>query len=236
MAGRAAPYNASILIVFAPPAGAARKEQENKEKPMSAIVTRKGQIVKDPPLVQRLLGDSRTALLWLPLRIWLGYQWFDAGLHKVTNPKWVQTGEALQGFWLNAVKIPETGRPAISFDWYRTFLQGMLDAQAYTWFAKLVAYGELLIGIALIVGAFTGIAAFFGGFMNWNFMMAGSASTNPMLFVAAVGLILAWKVAGHIGADYYLLRALGTPWQVGAGKATTVRTPVAPRTSEAAAD
>ena len=88
----------------------------------------------------------------------------------------------------------------------------MLDIQAYTWFAKLVAYGELLIGIGLILGAFTGIAAFFGGLMNWNFMMAGSASTNPLLFVAAVAIILGWKVAGYIGADFFLLRWIGTPW------------------------
>jgi thiosulfate dehydrogenase [quinone] large subunit len=65
----------------------------------------------------------------------------------------------------------------------------------------------------LLVGAFTGIAAFFGGFMNWNFMMAGSASSNPLLFVVAVGLILAWKVSGYVGADYFLLRWLGTPWR-----------------------
>jgi thiosulfate dehydrogenase [quinone] large subunit len=89
----------------------------------------------------------------------------------------------------------------------------LLDAQAWTWFAKLVAYGELLIGIALIIGAFTGIAAFFGAFMNWNFMLAGSASTNPLLFLIAVGLILAWKVAGYLGADYFLLRWVGVPWQ-----------------------
>jgi thiosulfate dehydrogenase [quinone] large subunit len=169
-------------------------------------------VVQDPPLVQTLLNDPRAGLLWLPLRIWLGWQWVDAALHKVGNPAWVATGEALQGYWLNAVKIPETGRPPISFDWYRFFIQGLLDAQAYTWFAKVVAYGELLIGIGLVLGAFTGIAAFFGGFMNWNFMMAGSASTNPMLFVIAVGLILAWKVSGYIGADYVLLRAIGTPW------------------------
>jgi thiosulfate dehydrogenase [quinone] large subunit len=122
------------------------------------------------------------------------------------------TGEALQGFWTNAVKIPEQGRPPITFDWYRAFLQTMLDAQAYTWFAKVVAAGEVLVGVALILGAFTGIAAFFGGFMNWNFMMAGSASSNPLLFVIAVGLILAWKVAGYVGADYFLLSWLGTPW------------------------
>ena len=88
-----------------------------------------------------------------------------------------------------------------------------MASDLYTWFAKIISYGELLVGIALILGAFTGIAAFFGGLMNWNFMMAGSASTNPMLFLIAVGLILAWKVAGYVGADYFLLRYLGTPWQ-----------------------
>ena len=179
---------------------------------MTTVTTRKGEVVQDPPLVQKLLNDPRAGWLWLPLRIWLGYQWYEAATHKISDPKWVQTGEALKAFWERIVLIPETGRPPIAFDWYRGFIQGMLDAQAYTWFAKLVAYGELLIGIALIIGAFTGIAAFFGGFMNWNFMMAGSASTNPMLFTIAVLLILAWKVAGYIGADYFLLRWLGTPW------------------------
>jgi len=179
----------------------------------TTVTTRKGEVIQDPPLLQKLTGHPLAAWLWLPLRIWLGWQWLEAGIHKVENPKWVETGEALKGFWANAVAIPEGGRPTISFDWYRAFLQGMLDAEAYTWFARLVAYGEVLIGIALIIGAFTGIAAFFGGFMNWNFMMAGSASTNPLLFVIAVGLILAWKVSGYVGADYFLLRLLGTPWR-----------------------
>lgn len=180
---------------------------------MATIVTRKGEIVQDPPLVQKLLSNPLAGWLFVLPRIWLGLQWFDAASHKISDPKWVETGEALMGYWTRAVAIPETGRPPISFDWYRSFIQMMLDAQAYTWFAKLVAYGELLIGIALIIGAFTGIAAFFGGFMNWNFMMAGSASTNPFLFVIAVALILAWKVSGYIGADFFLLRWLGTPWK-----------------------
>ncbi len=178
---------------------------------LNRIVPR-GKVIQDPPVAKALFTDKRAALLWLPLRVWLGYKWIDAALHKVNNPAWVQTGEALKGFWSNAVLIPETGRPAIAFDWYREFIQFLLDTQSYTWFAKLVAYGELLIGIALIAGAFTGIAAFFGGFMNWNFIMAGAASTNGMMFAVAVGLILAWKVAGFIGADYFLLPWIGTPW------------------------
>ncbi|MEW5985531.1 MAG: DoxX family protein [Chloroflexota bacterium] len=179
---------------------------------MTTVKTFKGTRVEEPGFVKALLSSPWAGWLWLIPRIWLGWQWFQAAEHKLVDPKWMQTGEALKGFWERAVAIPETGRPAIAFDFYRNFLQSMLDAEAYTWFSKLVAYGELLIGIALIIGAFAGIAAFFGGFMNWNFMMAGSASTNPMLFLVAVLLILAWKVAGYVGADYYLLRRLGTPW------------------------
>ena len=104
-------------------------------------------------------------------------------------------------------------------------MQYLIDTQSYVWFGKLVAYGELLIGIALILGLFTGIAAFAGGFMNWNFMMAGAASTNPLLFASAVALVLAWKVAGYIGLDYFVLPALGTPWQLGQISALIKRDP-----------
>lgn len=179
---------------------------------MANVVTRKGQVIREPVLVEKLLNSPLAGWLWVLPRIWVGWQWITASEHKIADPKWVVTGEALKGFWANAVAIPETGRPAITFDWYRSFLQFMLNAQAYTWFAKVIAYGELLVGVALVLGAFAGIAAFFGGFMNFNFMLAGSASINPMLFAISVGLIMAWKISGYIGADYFLLPWLGTPW------------------------
>lgn len=180
---------------------------------MNALFNRKGEVIQDPPFAQKLFADPRAGLFWLLPRIWLGYTWLDASLHKISDPKWTQTGESLLGFWTRAVAIPETGRPPISFDWYRSFIQMLIDTNSQTWFGPLVAYGELLIGIALIIGAFTGIAAFFGAFMNWNFIMAGTASTNPMLLAVAIFLVLAWKVAGYVGADYFLLKWIGTPWK-----------------------
>ena len=180
---------------------------------MSDVVTNKGKIIKDPPVARWLFGNTRAAWLWLPFRIWLGYEWLDASLHKIGNPAWVETGEALKGFWMNAIFVPEGGRPAITYDWYRDFIQLLLDSEAYVWFGKLIAYGELIIGVALILGLLTGIAAFFGAFLNLNFMLAGVASTNPLMFTFSIGLIMAWKVAGYIGVDRFLLPLVGVPWQ-----------------------
>ncbi len=187
---------------------------------MAREALRNGRRIEDPPLARRLLGDSRAGWLWLIPRVWLGYMWLEAGIGKLSNPGWTVTGEALKGFWTNAVAIPETGRPAIAYGWYRAFIQFLLDNGAYTWFAKLIVAGELLIGVALVLGAFTGIVAFLGGFLNWNYMMAGSASVNPVYFVIAVALILAWKVAGAIGLDHFLLPLLGTPWSSAAEEKT----------------
>lgn len=188
---------------------------------MSAFLNRKQHVVQDPPLARFLFADTRAGWLWLLVRLWLGYKWIDAGWHKVTDPAWTQSGESVLAFWTRAVAIPETGRPAISFDWYRGFLQLMIDMEAQRFMGPLIAYGELLIGVALVLGLFTGIAAFFGGFLNWNFMMAGTVSTNPVLFVLAMFLVLAWKVAGYIGVDYYLLPLLGTPWPTKVAAAET---------------
>ena len=51
--------------------------------------------------------------------------------------------------------------------------------------------------------------------MNMSFLLAGSSSTNPVLFTMAIGLILAWRVAGYYGLDRYVLPALGAPWKPG---------------------
>lgn len=180
-----------------------------------AKTTTRGTTIQDPPLAAFLFSNTAMAWVWLVVRVWLGYKWIDAALHKVGDPAWVQTGAAVKGFWERAVVIPQQGRPPISFDWYRSFLQWLLDTGSYTWFGKMIAYGELLVGVALVIGAFVGIAAFFGVLMNWNFMMAGTASTNPVLLLVGILLILAWKVAGYIGLDRYLLPLLGTPWGPG---------------------
>src|SRR5688572_5951488 len=122
---------------------------------MSILNFRNNRVFQDAPLAQKLFNSTHAAWLWLPLRIYLGYQWLEAGLHKVEDRDWVVNGEALKGFWMRIVEIPAEGRAPINYDWYRSFIQMLLNAEAYTWFGKLIAYGELLVGIGLILGAFT---------------------------------------------------------------------------------
>src|SRR5688572_16514509 len=183
---------------------------------MALNTVRQDNEIKDPPIARFLFGSTKMGLFWLAVRVFVGFQWLNSGYGKLYNAGWMGDGSALKGFWVNAVKMPEGAKPAITFDWYRSFLQYLLDVEAYTWFAKVIAISEVAIGICLIVGFLTGLAAFGGSLMNFNFMLAGTASTNPLLFILAVNLVLAWKVAGYYGADAVLLRNLGTPWQLGA--------------------
>ncbi len=168
--------------------------------------------IEGPAFARFLFNNSKAGLFWLPIRLFLGFSWLDAGWHKLTGEGWMDGGAALAGYWANAVRIPDEGRPAITYEWYRGFLQMLIDNGAESWFAPLITFGEIAVGLGLILGILTGFAAFFGALMNMSFLLAGSASTNPVLFTLAIGLILAWKVAGYYGVDRWLLPMLGTPW------------------------
>ena len=173
----------------------------------NVVATRNGNTLHTPAFLKAFFNHPLAGLIWLPIRVWIGWQWLEAGLHKFESPAWMQTGAALKGFWMGAVAVPATGTAPIHYAWYRSFLQLLINAQAYTWFAKLVTIGEILVGVAMILGIFTWFSAFMGGLMNWNYIMAGSASVNPMFLILSVFLVLAWKVAGYFGADYFLV-----PW------------------------
>lgn len=163
----------------------------------------------DPPIATFLFADTRFAWFWLIVRLYLAYIWLSGAWSKLNNPAWMDTGTALKGFWDKALAS------GIYFDWYQNFIQYLYNQQAWTWFSKVVVAGELFVGLSMLLGAFVGVGAFVGAFMNWNFLLAGTVSSNPLLLVLELGLVLAWKVAGWYGLDRYLLPLLGTPWAPG---------------------
>ncbi len=181
------------------------------------ILGEKGEIlIPDPKIAFVLFQTVRVAWLWVIFRLFLAATWIPAGWGKLHNPAWM-SGAAIEGFWKNAVSV-DTG--SITYEWYRSLLQFMIDAGWSTWFGPLMAYLELTVGVLLVLGAFTGIAAFTGAFLNLNFMLAGVASSNPIMFLASILLILAWKVAGWYGLDRWLLTRLGVPWMQSQAKTT----------------
>ncbi len=169
----------------------------------------------DSPVAKTLFGDVRLAWLWLILRVYVGWEWLQAGWGKLNNPAWTgsKAGTALTGFINGALAKTAGDHPDVQA-WYAWFLQHAVLPRVALW-SILVSWGETLVGVALILGIFTGVAAFFGSFMNVNYLLAGTVSTNPILFVLATWLVLAWKTAGWLGLDRWALPALGTPWRPG---------------------
>jgi thiosulfate dehydrogenase (quinone) large subunit len=201
----------------------------DRRKPEASVVE-----VEGPAFARYLFSNTRAGIFWLPIRLFLGMAWFEAGWHKLFTEGWLvgtadkPIGSSLAGFWTRAVTVPEGASSSpITYDWYKDFINFLLNGHHEGWFAYVITFGEMAVGIALVLGALTGIAAFFGALMNMSFLLAGSASSNPVLFTAAIGLIVAWRVAGYYGLDRYLLPRLGTPWQA------PMRSTVAPADSTA---
>jgi thiosulfate dehydrogenase [quinone] large subunit len=194
------------------------------------VTDEKGRVwIQDPPIARFFFQSTMGAWLWLVVRVWVGYDFLVAGWHKFTTPAWVDgSGQGILGFWKGALGTTPTGAPVITFDWYRGFLQLLVDTNSAGWFSYVIVFGELAVGIGLILGAFVGLAAAGGLIMNMAFMLAGTTSTNPVLAILGVLLILAWKNAGYIGLDRFLLPLLGTPWKQTPPSAAKVKVTAVP--------
>ncbi|MCR8658866.1 DoxX family protein [Paenibacillus endoradicis] len=171
----------------------------------------KAVIIPENPVSRFLFSSTQAGWFWLVVRLYVGYSWITAGWGKINNENWVgeNAGTAIKGFMGGALAKAAEGKDVTS--WYATFIENFVIPNAKL-FSYVVAFGEVLVGLGLIVGLLTGIAAFCGGLMNVSFLLAGTVSSNPVLFILATWLVLAWKNAGWYGLDRWALPLLGTPW------------------------
>lgn len=147
------------------------------------------------------VGDKRTegtlAYWFVALRLYLGWSWLAAGWEKVRDPAYA-SGEAVTAFLQGALKNAPYG-------WYKGLIQSTFMPNAKL-FAFLVTWGEVLVGVALFLGAFTVLAAIAGIVMNISFLLAGSVSTNPLYIIIQFALI--FSGAGLVwGIDGWLMRS-----------------------------
>lgn len=164
-------------------------------------------------------ADVRMSWLWLLVRLYVGYEWLTAGWAKLTGRSiaftyfnkpvpggaWVfsgHNGQAIQAYVNSALAQSGSSHPVVQ-GWYATFLKTVVLPNAGT-FAYIVTFGEIIVGIALILGFLTGLAAFCGLLINFNYLLAGAVSANPLVGLLSLFLVLAWRTAGFLGLDRVL--------------------------------
>lgn len=153
------------------------------------------------PLASFLFNDTRLAWFWIIVRIYVGYEWFVAGWEKLGAPAWTgeQAGAGIKGFLMGALSKTSSAHPDVTM-WYASFINHIIMPNAVL-FSYIITYGEIAVGIALILGLFTGLAALGGAFMNINYLLAGTISSNPVLLILQIFIIMARSVAGYFGFD-----------------------------------
>ena len=167
----------------------------------------------EPAISKFFLASAGSAGLWFVVRMYVGAEWLLAGWEKVISPGWGTSGKALAGFAAGALAKSAGAHPAVQ-GWYAGFLQQIVLPNVGL-FSFLVTWGEVAVGLGLLLGVLTGIAAGFGVLMNLNYLLAGTVSINPVLGVLGLFLCFSWRVCGWIGFDRWLLPALGLPWKPG---------------------
>ncbi|MGE5379848.1 MAG: DoxX family protein [Methylocystaceae bacterium] len=153
--------------------------------------------------------SSWAKILWTILRVYLGYNWFTSGMGKVFgegSAVWVgsKAGVAVTGFLKGALAKTAGPHPDVQ-PWYAWFINHVALPNAKL-FSYMVAFGELLVGIALILGLFTTIALIAGLLMNFNYLFAGTVSANPMFVLEELILLWAGSAAFYWALDRFIFK------------------------------
>jgi len=152
-------------------------------------------------MIVQFLRENKIASYFLLLARWyLGIEWLKAGWEKITSPF------DATGYLMGAVKSATGAHPAVQ-GWWAEFLKALAIPHV-GFFNFLIPWGELLVGIGLIVGGLTTIAALMGIVMNFAYMFSGTTSTNPQMVLVTIFILVAGANAARIGLDYWINKFL----------------------------
>jgi thiosulfate dehydrogenase (quinone) large subunit len=141
-----------------------------------------------------LKGSKVAALAWTAMRVWLGVMWIQAGSAKLWGAEsaaFLHGGSGVAGFAAH-------GTPAYS--WWGSFLHGFVVPNAGG-IGVLVAVAEFAIGVALVAGLFTRVAALGSLALLFTYVMSGTASVCAFYALFAVVILVMWRTSSWIGID-----------------------------------
>ena len=135
------------------------------------------------------------AIGWTAVRVWLGIMWIQAGWAKLfgaENAGFLHNGgAAVSGFAAHGV-------PA--YTWWGSFLHNFVVPNS-GWIAILVAVSEFVIGVALVAGLFTRVAALGSLALLFTYVMSGTASVCAFYALCAIVILTMWRTSSWLGID-----------------------------------
>jgi thiosulfate dehydrogenase (quinone) large subunit len=151
--------------------------------------------VTTPVALQWLTRSKVMAIGWTAMRVWLGIMWIQAGVSKLwgaENAAFMHhNGAGVAGF---------AAHGAAAYTWWGSFLHSFVVPNA-GWIGVLVAVSEFAIGIALVLGLYTPLAALGSLALLFTYVMSGTASVCAFYALFAIVILATWRTSSWIGVD-----------------------------------
>ena len=142
------------------------------------------------------MGRSKfMAIGWTAMRIWLGIMWLQTGIAKlwgVENPAFLHNhGSGVAGFAAHGVA---------AYSWWGSLLHNVVVPNS-GWIGVVVAVAEFVIGVCLVLGLLTRLAALSSLALLFTYVMSGTASVCALYALFAVVLLATWRSSSWLGID-----------------------------------
>ena len=132
-------------------------------------------------------SDSQQSLLsanlLLPLRGFMGATFLYAGIQHLTDSSYFDPSKP--GYIGHLISQYAVGSPI------HDFLIGFVAPNAVT-FGYMVAFGESLIGAAILIGLLFRVAALAGLFLNLTFFLSATWNAFPFYFGSDIVFVICW--------------------------------------------
>ena len=174
---------------------------------------------QDKLLVEKHYSVMRPAFWLVPIRVFLGYSWLMEGIEKVQQG-WL-TKAMLAGLpgadATSSASVTESGETVFRIisehtpSWYAWIANNLVIPNALI-FQILIVIAEIGVGLALISGTFTFIAALVSLGLNINFILSTGMYEYDWWYIPAA-LCLLGGAGRAFGIDHYLIPYLTRQWR-----------------------
>ncbi|MGW3954304.1 DoxX family protein [Streptomyces sp. NPDC004752] len=142
--------------------------------------------------------ETATHYALLPLRVFLGITFIYAGLDKLTSSAFMKSG--------GPGSVGETMRAVRDSAAIPSLVD--LALKNPVGFGYAIAFGELAVGIGILVGLLARLAALGGALISLSLWLTVSWSTTPYYYGNDLAYLMAWLPLVLAGAPYLSLDAV----------------------------